>query len=255
MTGYLLLLAGILFTYMMVWYAVSIVKKRNDVADIAWGSGFVLLAIVSLFLANSIEVRSLIVTSLVLIWGVRLSIHIFFRNKGKKEDYRYDAWRRAWGKAFYFRSFLQVFVLQGLLLFLIVLPVLLINKSGEAGFYLLDYLGISIWMAGFFFEVVGDHQLSKFIKNPKNKGKLMQEGLWKYTRHPNYFGEVTLWWGIWIMAFSAGVGFWSIFAPLTITVLILKISGIPMLEKKMQEHPDFKEYSKKTSVFFPLPRK
>jgi steroid 5-alpha reductase family enzyme len=132
---------------------------------------------------------------------------------------------------------------------------LFINKSAASSLGIFDYVGLAIWMLGFYFESVGDSQLAKFMKDPLNKGKLMTSGLWKYTRHPNYFGEVTQWWGMWIIALSVPSGFIAIIGPLTITVLILKISGIPMLEKRMQLNPDFEAYKRRTSVFFPLPPK
>jgi steroid 5-alpha reductase family enzyme len=192
---------------------------------------------------------------LVSIWGLRLTWHIFVRNRGKSEDYRYLAWRKEWGKWFYIRSYFQVYLLQGLFLFLIVSPVLLINKNAGGSLELLDFLGVIVWLIGFYFEVVGDAQLARFIKNPENKGKLMQDGLWAYTRHPNYFGEVTQWWGIWLIAISTPGGWLGIIGPITITFLILKVSGIPMLEQKMEKNPAFESYKKRVSMFFPLPAK
>jgi len=245
----------LLFAYMSLWYLVSLVKKRNDVADIAWGLGFVLMTWTSYFISGNSGMRGLLVGVLVSIWGLRLAWHIYNRNRGKPEDYRYLAWRKEWGKWFYLRSYAQIYLLQGALLFLIVLPVLLINKNAGGDIGLLDFLGVAVWLFGFYFESVGDAQLARFIKNPENKGKLMQSGLWAYTRHPNYFGEVTQWWGIWLVALSVSGGLLGIIGPITITFLILKVSGIPMLEKKMEENPDFAEYKSKTSVFIPLPRK
>lgn len=250
--NYYLILILILFLYMSLWFVISLIKKRNDIADVAWGLGFVFLAWASFFLVSDFGIRGLLVNILVSIWGLRLALHIYYRNKGKPEDYRYLAWRREWGRWFYLRSYLQVYLLQGFLLFLIVLPVLLINQNFSSPLNYFDLLGVLIWIFGFYFEVVGDLQLARFIKNPINKGKLMQSGLWAYTRHPNYFGEVVQWWGIWIIALSVQGGFFSIIGPLTITFLILKVSGIPMLEKKMAEHPDFAEYKKRVSVFFPF---
>jgi len=238
---------------MSLWFIVSFIKKRNDVADVAWGLGFVLMAWSALFLGATYDTKALIVTTLVTIWGIRLAWHIHSRNKGRKEDYRYEAWRKEWGTWFYPRSYVQVYLLQGFLLFLIVQPVLLISQSSSVTLGLLDVIGIAVWLFGFYFEAVGDAQLSKFIKNPDNRGKIMQSGLWAYTRHPNYFGEVTQWWGLWIVALSIPGAFWTIIGPITITFLILKVSGIPMLEKKMEENPDFIEYKKRVSVFFPLP--
>jgi steroid 5-alpha reductase family enzyme len=252
---YYLTLALILFGYMSLWFVVSLIKKRNDVADVAWGLGFVLLAWISFFLSGDFGMRGILVNGLVSIWGLRLAWHIHSRNKGKAEDYRYLAWRNEWGKWFYIRSYLQVYLLQGLLLFLIVFPVLVINKNPGLSLGWLDLAGLMVWIFAFCFEAVGDAQLARFIKNPENKGKLMQSGLWAYTRHPNYFGEVTLWWGIWLISLSVSSFWFTIIGPITITYLIIKVSGIPMLEKKMMEHPDFAEYKRRVSIFFPLPPK
>jgi steroid 5-alpha reductase family enzyme len=251
---YYLALLLVLFVYMNLWFIVSLIKKRNDVADVAWGLGFILMAWSSFFLASSSGSRGLLVCILVSIWGLRLAWHIHNRNKGKSEDYRYLAWRNEWGKYFYLRSYFQVYLLQGMFLFLVVFPVLIINKNTESVIGLFDLFGLAIWLAGFYFEAVCDMQLARFIKNPDNKGKLMQSGLWAYTRHPNYFGEVLGWWGIWIIALSVPGGWISIVGPATITFLILKVSGVPMLEKKMAEHPDFADYKKRVRAFLPLPK-
>lgn len=245
-----------LFIYMTLWYMLSLAKKRNDVADVAWGLGFILLAWTSFFIGHTESIRGILVGVLISVWGLRLAWYIRTRNRGKTEDYRYAKWRQEWGKWFYIRSYLQVYLLQGFFLYLIILPVLIINqKDVGSPFNYLDILGVAVWIFGFLFEVMGDAQLAKFIKNPDNKGKIIQSGLWRYTRHPNYFGEVTLWWGIWLISLSAYFCFLSLIGPLTITFLILKVSGIPMLEKKYQGNPEFEAYKRKTSVFFPLPPK
>lgn len=248
-------LALILWLYMSFWFILSLIKKRNDIADTAWGLGFTLLAWTSYFLSGTSGLRGQLVGILVTIWGVRLAWHIHSRNRGKNEDYRYLAWRKEWGNWFYLRSYLQIYLLQGIFLFLIISPVLLINQSTDSSINQVDILGVMVWMIGFFFESTGDSQLAKFIKNPENKGKLMQEGLWRYTRHPNYFGEVTQWWGLWLMALSTPYGWITVIGPLTITLLILKVSGIPLLEEKMAKHPEFDEYKRKTSMFIPWPPK
>ncbi len=253
--SYFLSVGVLLFVYMSVWFIFSVIKRRNDVADVAWGLGFVYVAWCSFVLGGDFDIRAFLVCFLVTVWGIRLSVHIFLRNKGKKEDYRYSKWRQDWGNFFYIRSYLQVFILQGFLLFLIILPVLIINFNVNSGLNYIDFIGVSLWVVGFFFEVVGDYQLDRFLKNPKNKGKLMTSGLWQYTRHPNYFGEVLCWWGVWLVALSVSYGWFGIIGPLTITVLILKVSGVPLLEKKMEEHPDFNDYKRRVSVFLPLPPK
>jgi steroid 5-alpha reductase family enzyme len=249
---YYLTLALILFVYMTAWFIFSLLKKRNDVADVAWGLGFVLLAWSSLILEQALSIRSLLVVGMVTIWGSRLAWHIHRRNKGKTEDFRYLAWRKEWGQWFYLRSYFQVYVLQGLLLFCVVMPVLVINSQPAQSIGFIEMIGLLIWAIGFWFESTGDAELARFLKDPANKGKLMQSGLWQYTRHPNYFGEVTQWWGIWVIAMAAPYGIYGIIGPLTITFLILKVSGIPLLEKKMAEHPDFAQYKKRVSVIFPL---
>ncbi len=253
--NYYVTLILVLFVYMSLWFAVSLIKKRNDVADVAWGLGFVLMTWTSFFFSGTSGTRGILAGILVSIWGLRLAWHIHRRNKGRAEDYRYLAWRKEWGKWFYPRSYAQVYLLQGLFLFLIVIPVLLINKSAGTALGILDLLGVAVWIFGFYFEAVGDAQLARFIKNPENKGKLMQSGLWAYTRHPNYFGEVTQWWGLWLVALSIPNGWFGIIGPITITFLILKVSGIPMLEKKMAENPKFAEYKRMVSVFIPMPPK
>lgn len=232
---------------------VSLIRRRNDVADSAWGLGFVLLAWVSLAISGSITGRGLLVSALVSIWGLRLAWHISARNQNKGEDARYLVWRRQWGKWFYLRSYGQVYLFQGVLIFIISLPVLFVNRVSGPALGWLDLLGAAVWLIGFIFEAVGDAQLARFIKDPTNKGRLMQSGLWRFTRHPNYFGEVTQWWGIWLIALAVPNGLISIIGPLTITFLILKVSGISMLEKQMAKKPEFADYKRRTSIFIPWP--
>lgn len=251
--NYYFTLALTLLGYMTLWFIVSLIKKRNDIADIAWGLGFVLMAWLSFFLSG-FSFNALIVNCLVTIWGIRLAWHIYHRNKNKPEDSRYLEWRKTW-KNFYLRSYLQVFMLQGIFLFLISQPVIFINFAATSKLGILEIIGLIIWGLGFYFESTGDRQLKQFISNPANKGKLMNKGLWKYSRHPNYFGEVTQWWGIFVIALSIPGSFFTIIGPLTITTLILFVSGIPLLEKKYAGRPDWEEYKKRTSIFIPLPPK
>lgn len=249
--NYYVILSLTLLGYMTFWFIVSVIKKRNDVADIGWGLGFVLLAWFSFYLFGY-SFKALLVNGLVTVWGLRLAWHVYNRNKNKPEDPRYLEWRKTW-KNFYLRSFLQVFLLQGIFLFLISLPVMFINHSVARGFGILEIIGFLVWSLGFYFESMGDKQLKEFISDSGNKGKLMDKGLWQYSRHPNYFGEVTQWWGIFIIAFSIPGSSFTIVGPLTITILILFVSGVPLLEKKYTGRPDFEEYKKRTSVFIPLP--
>ncbi|MBX2945051.1 MAG: DUF1295 domain-containing protein [Cyclobacteriaceae bacterium] len=248
-----LILALALFSYMLVWFVVAILIKRNDVADVAWGLGFVVVAWFSYFLSEPSQ-KAFLVNIMVTVWGLRLSWHIYLRNKGKSEDFRYHQWRREW-KHFYLRSFLQVFMLQGLFLFITVLPVIYINIHSAVSFHFLDGVGILIWLTGFYFESVGDYQLKQFKSVPENKGKIITTGLWRYTRHPNYFGEVVQWWGIFLMAVTFPGGWMTMVGPLTITYLVRYVSGVPMLECKYAGNPEFEAYQKATPVFFPMPVK
>ena len=255
MTTVFLITFGAILATMTGWFIAAQVRGRNDIADVAWGLGFILAASVSLIAGNVYSSRGLLISALVLVWGMRLALHIHNRNRGKGEDPRYRKWREEWGEWFVLRSFLQVFMLQGMLLMMVALPVVFANQASATPLGWRDLLGLAIWLTGFCFEAVGDRQLLTFVRNPANKGKLMTSGLWRYTRHPNYFGEVTLWWGIWLIASAIPGGWMTMVGPLTITFLILKVSGIPMLEKPYEERTDFQEYKRRTSAFFPLPPK
>jgi steroid 5-alpha reductase family enzyme len=240
---------------MTITFFIALIRKDNSIADIIWGLGFIVVALTILFINGEYAIRQLLVTALVILWGMRLSVRIFIRNKGKGEDFRYRKWRRDWGKFWIIRSYIQVFIIQGLMMFLIAIPIIIINSVGGNGLYWLDFLGMLVWLGGFLFETVGDYQLDSFIKNPSNKGKILDTGLWRFSRHPNYFGEVVQWWGIFIIAIAVPEGWFGIIGPITISVLILKISGIPLLEKAMSENPAYQSYKEKTSVFIPLPPK
>ena len=253
--NYYFILALILFIYINFWFVVSVVRKRNDVADEAWGLGFVVLAWFSLIISGNFYPQNILVNILVSIWGLRLFTHFIKRHRNKNEDSRYLIWRKSSGLWFYVRSYLQVFLLQGLLLFVIAIPIMFINKNVYGDLNYLILLGLVTWIIGFLFEAISDKQLSNFISNPQNKGKLMKDGLWKYSRHPNYFGEVLLWWGIWIIALSIPYGFYTIIGPITITILILFVSGVPLLERKYKGRSDFEDYKKRTSIFVPFPPK
>ncbi|QRN85951.1 DUF1295 domain-containing protein [Clostridia bacterium] len=239
----------ILLIYFTTIYILSLAKKNASILDIAWGAGFVLVAWIS-FLTSEVS-SGLLVTMLVTVWGVRLTYHIYKRNAGKPEDSRYQKFREDWGSSFAVRSYFQLFLGQGLLLYLIAQGLLHINLQGEVTSQLGQLLGVCIWIIGFYFEATGDAQLKAFLKKPENKGKIMDQGLWRYTRHPNYFGEATMWWGIFVMALAAGASWTVIISPITITVLVRYVSGVPMLERAFKDMPGFKAYSERTSVFFP----
>jgi steroid 5-alpha reductase family enzyme len=245
----------IIVFYAIIWFIVAVVKNRNDVADIAWGGGFIFAALTAYIMQGINETRAILVLMLVITWGMRLMLHIGIRNRGKPEDHRYKAWREEWGSTYLVRSFLQVFLLQGFLLLVISLPVTMAITHNGPPLAVLDGIGFCLWLLGFLFEAIGDFQLLQFKKDPANKGRIMNIGLWRYTRHPNYFGEVTLWWGMFLICLAVPGSLWTVAGPLTITWLILRVSGTPLLEKRYVENPEYAEYIKRTSSFFPLPPK
>ena len=210
--SYYSILGAVLWSYMTLWFVASLIKKRNDLADVAWGLGFILLAWTSFWLSDGSGTRGILAGTLVSIWGLRLAWHIYARHRGKLEDFRYMAWRREWGKWFNVRSYLQVYLLQGALLFLIALPLLMINRTPGIALDVLSGVGVCVWLFGFIFESA----LSTTCEVPRdsqNRGKILQTGLWRYTRHPNYFGEIVQWWGIWIMAIGVPGGWFGIVGP------------------------------------------
>jgi len=255
MLDLILVQVAVVTLHASLWFLAALKLRRNDVADIAWGTGFVVLVFAGQFAVAAISIRGLLVLALVTIWGLRLSLHIGLRNRGKPEDPRYRKWREEWGAHATARAFFQVFLFQGFLAVVILLPVTYILAHQNTNVSWLDALGASVWLVGFVFEVVGDLQLARFKNNPGRRARFITSGLWKYTRHPNYFGEVTLWWGVWLIACSVPGGWRTVFGPGTITVLILLVSGIPLLEKKYEGNTEFKEYQRRTSAFFPLPPK
>ncbi len=238
--------------YMPLLYLIARMRRDNSIADIAWGLGFIYIAVSNLMLADSVYLRQWIVTGLVSIWGIRLALHIYLRNRGKPEDFRYAEMRKKWGKQGSLKGLTHIFMFQGLILLMVAYPIIMINVNAESGFKILDIIGILVWAVGFTFEVVADVQLQNFIakeKTPNNS--VMTKGLWKYSRHPNYFGETLVWWGIFFIVLPIPKGWLAIFSPIIITFLLLKISGIPLLEKKYKNNPAYQEYARRTSSFIP----
>jgi steroid 5-alpha reductase family enzyme len=237
--------------YMTIVFILALIRKDNSIVDVAWGLGFIIISVYSIIQSGEVDLRKMIVSILVLLWGLRLSFHIFVRNSGRGEDFRYKAWRDSW-KFFYLRSFFQIFMLQGLFMLIISAPIWFINFSNGGPVGLWDSVGLVVFGFGFMFEVIGDYQLSEFKKDPSNKGKIITTGLWSVTRHPNYFGEALVWWGISFYAFSFPNGWYTVVSPVIITMLLRFVSGVPMLEKKYANHPDWNAYKVKTAAFFPF---
>jgi steroid 5-alpha reductase family enzyme len=244
----------IAISYFFFWFIYSIYRKRNDVADVAWGMGFVFIALGSMMIKGNYSPNVLLVSILVAFWGIRLFSHIAARNAKKEEDIRYKNWRDSW-KYVKTRSFFQIYLLQATLMTLVSMSVIVNATFNFENLNIFSLVGALIWIIGYGFEVIGDKQLKDFVGDSKNKGKIMDKGFWKYTRHPNYFGEVVLWWGIFIISIPAGYWWLSMLGPITITVLILRVSGIPLTERHFEGRPGWKEYKGKTSIFFPLPQK
>jgi steroid 5-alpha reductase family enzyme len=251
MLSFVVAAANAVFSYITAVFLAALLKKDNSIVDVAWGPGFILVAVVTFFLRPGFEVRHILISLLVTVWGVRLAAHIYLRNRGRGEDFRYAKWRKDWGRWFVPRSFLQVFMLQGIFMLIISSPIVIVNRSETRGLTPLDALGALLWFLGFLFEAVGDYELKRFKQNPESKGRIMTAGLWKYTRHPNYFGEAALWWGVFLIALSVPGGWVGIISPLTIGFLLLKVSGVTMLEKKYAGNEEFAAYARRTSAFFP----
>jgi steroid 5-alpha reductase family enzyme len=248
-SAYLLALPAITSIAVVAW-AYSVLRSNVSIVDSLWSVMILFCLLVYLALADSAGSRSLLVLAMLSVWALRLSIYITIRNHGKPEDPRYQAIRRNNEPNFRFKSLYIVFLLQAFLAWVICLPAIA-AVSGEVALGPLDYAGFALWFTGMFFEVVGDHQLTRFRRRPGSSEKVLNTGLWRYTRHPNYFGEATLWWGFYLVALSAGA-WWAVISPLLMTFLLLRVSGVAMLERDIHERrPGYFEYISKTNAFFP----
>lgn len=254
----------VLATMTALWL-LSLALRNASIVDPFWGTGFILvtwLTLASTSLAWSVA-RSWLLAALVTIWGLRLSLYLFWRNSGHGEDRRYRAMRDHHGPRFWWGSLLTVFWLQGLILWIVSLPIQAAILAGSTNAVLiqssgvplgcLDVIGTSVWLVGFLFESFGDFQMSRFQVDPANAGKVMDRGLWRFTRHPNYFGDFCVWWGVYLIATNGGAG-WTIFSPLLMSFLLLKVSGVTLLEKTItNRRPEYIEYQQRTNAFFPGP--
>jgi steroid 5-alpha reductase family enzyme len=244
---------GIVLIPLVLLWLLSVAIRNASIVDIFWGLGFILLAIFYFNTTTGYDVRKVIVLVLVTVWGLRLAIYLAWRNLGKGEDYRYQQFRQRYGvHRYWWVSLFQVFLLQGVLIWLISLPLLgaqLSNYNSELNIF--DWVAILVWAVGFFFEAIGDFQLARFKANPENKGKVLSTGLWKFTRHPNYFGDSAVWWGFALLCIGAQ-HYWMIVGSVIMTLLIIKVSGVALLEKNLSERSEeYKAYIKRTPVFFP----
>jgi steroid 5-alpha reductase family enzyme len=249
---------AVVLAYMTAVWLISLALRNASIVDAFWGLGFALLAAVYFAVADGFLGRKILITTLVAVWGLRLSMYILWRNWGQGEDYRYRAFREKAGERFWWISFFQVFLLQGVLLWLISAPILgaMLYDSPDT-LTVVDILGATVWGVGFFFEAVGDWQLAQFKADSANRGKVMDSGLWRYTRHPNYFGDATAWWGYFVIAAGTVDGLWTVFSPILMTMLLLRVSGVALLEKaQVQTKPQYRAYIESTSAFLPwFPRR
>ena len=249
-----LLITGLVAVVAMVavWLA-SLALHNASIVDPFWGTGFTIVAWTAFIVAGDPGAHDMLLALLVTIWGTRLSGYLLWRNVGKQEDYRYQAFRRRWGSRFWIVSLFTVFLLQGALLWIVSLPVqVAMLAPGEIG--PLSTLGMVVWGIGISFEAIGDWQLARFKANPDNRGHVMDRGLWRFTRHPNYFGDFCVWWGIFTAALDASGTAWTVVGPLLMSWLLIRVSGVAMLEKTIgKRRPGYDEYTARTNAFFPGP--
>lgn len=246
-------LAAILGVGVVSWL-ISVVKKDVSFVDSLWSLFFVIAAAIYAVDAWPLSDRGLLVLALVAIWALRLSIYITARNWGESEDYRYQTIRKNNEPGFAFKSLYIVFGLQGVLAWLVALPLFFAIRS-DADLTALDVVAAILWLVGFIFEAGGDYQLSRFKADESKKGKVLDTGLWRYTRHPNYFGDFCVWWAFFLFALGSG-GWWSVVSPLLMSLLLLKVSGVAMLETTISDRrPAYADYIRRTNAFFPGPRR
>ncbi len=242
----------ILAYVLLIWIA-SLVLRNASIMDIFWGLGFVLVALAAFLLGAGYAPRRMLVAVLVAIWGLRLSLHILRRNWGKPEDYRYRAWRKKAGARFWLVSLFQVFLLQGLFLVLVTGPILAAQASPVPDqLTLFDLAGVLVWAVGFFFEAVGDWQLVQFKRTRASRSEILRTGLWAFTRHPNYFGDAAVWWGLFVIALGVPFGLLTVYGPVVMTILLWRVTGAALLEKGLAKtKPGYQEYVESTSGFIP----
>ncbi len=249
--------AAILCFYILLQWLASLLVDDASIVDRFWGGGFALVALVSFAYLDKGTPRASLLLAMATVWGLRLCAYLTWRNWGQGEDYRYRAMRTYHGDRFSFISLITVFLFQGVLTWFISLP-LQIGISGRLAEPLnpLDYLGAGLWLVGLVFETAGDFQLARFKANPANAGKVMDRGLWRFTRHPNYFGDALVWWGIYLVAASAPNGVYTVLSPALMTFLLLRVSGVQLLEKRLvKTRPAYADYVARTNAFVPGPPK
>jgi steroid 5-alpha reductase family enzyme len=242
-------------TAMFALWLLSLVLRDASIVDIWWGPGFALIAGAAWWLgAGGDPGRRALASALVALWGLRLGAYLAWRNLGHGEDPRYQAMRRHWGSRFALASLFTVFGLQGVLMWFVSLPVQTVHVSPGGPLGALDFAGAALALIGLFFESVGDLQLARFRADPANRGRVLDTGLWRYTRHPNYFGDCCVWWGLYTIAAATRIGAFTILSPAAMTFLLVRVSGVALLERSIgRRRPGYADYIARTSAFFPRP--
>jgi steroid 5-alpha reductase family enzyme len=249
---------GVSAGLMVLVWLLSLARRDASIIDVFWGLGFALVAWAYFLSTEAESLRKTFTVLLVTAWGVRLSVHILLRNWGRGEDYRYQEMRAKHGGRFWWISLFTVFLLQAALLWVISAPLFQAQRSVvPGGLSWLDAVGLVLFNVGFFFEAVADWQLTRFKAAPANKGKLLTSGLWRYTRHPNYFGDALVWWGFFFLALATPGSLWTVVSPVLMTFMLLRVSGVALLEQRLKtSKPEYREYIEATNAFVPwFPRK
>jgi len=250
----LLINLGVIMLLMSFLWLLSVFLRDVSIVDPFWGTGFVIVSWTSVFVQHSVDWRMILLAVMTTIWGWRLSLYLLWRNWGQGEDRRYVAMREPHGDRFWWLSFFSVFVLQGIILWFVSLPLQALAASAPVNpLSMEDFLGVGLWGVGVLFESIGDWQLARFKSNPTNQGKVMDRGLWRYTRHPNYFGDICVWWGLYLVAAAGGAG-WTILSPALMTFFLMRVSGVTLLEKTIVDRrPEYADYIRRTNALFPGP--
>lgn len=250
----LLATAAAVVVVMLVTWLFSVAWRDASIVDPVWPFGFVVIGWVARLVADGNPTRQWLLVAMVTVWGLRLSGYLAWRKRGAPEDFRYQAMRRHHGDRFALISLVTVFATQGLLMWVVSLPVQLGQVRVDPDLGVLAFVGIALWLVGVVFETVGDAQLARFKADPANAGQVMERGLWRYTRHPNYFGDACVWWGIALVAAETGIGAIGLVGALIMNVLLVRVSGVPLLERSMaKRRPGYAEYVRRTSSFIPRP--
>lgn len=247
--------AGVTCVAMLTLWCASLLLRDASIVDVYWGPGFAVIAATAWLVSDGGDpARGLLVVVLTGLWGLRLGGYLLWRNWGAGEDPRYRAMRRRHGSRFAFVSLATVFALQGVLMWLVSLPVQVVQASGAAPPGVLDAVGVLLFATGLAFEAIGDLQLARFKADPANAGRVMDRGLWAWTRHPNYFGDCLVWWGLFAIALATPAGPWTLLSPVLMTFLLLRVSGVALLERSIaKRRPEYRDYMARTPAFVPRP--